>query len=81
MEWFGKRAKDIITGFTGTAVGYRLYCTGCNQILLAPAVDENGTYWEPQWFDEQRVEIIPENAAQVLDNASTPGPDRAAPKK
>lgn len=32
----GETYEDCITGFTGVAVGYVQYLTGCNQALLVP---------------------------------------------
>jgi hypothetical protein len=75
---FGLTMRDKITGFTGTATGYVQYITGCNQYLLAPKVGEDGDLKSPQWFDEQRLEVVGETRIE-LDNGGTPGADRPAP--
>lgn len=80
MEWFGKKAKDKITGFSGIAIGYCQYNTGCNQILIAPSIAKDGEFRESRWFDEQRV-VFFRGKKIVVDNGNTPGPDLAAPTK
>lgn len=75
----GLTVKDRITGFTGVVTGYVEYLTGCNQCLLVPPMHE-GKRMEAEWFDVQRLE---DTGAEriVLDNGTTPGCDRAAPKR
>lgn len=76
----GHTAKDKITGFTGVITGFVQYLTGCNQYLLAPPLAADGAMRDSQWFDVQRVEILPTDPIR-LDNGATPGADRAAPKR
>lgn len=71
--------KDIITGFSGVAVGYVQYLTGCNQALLAPQGSDPTKKPDSEWFDVQRLRIAPDVDRVVLDNGATPGCDRAAP--
>jgi hypothetical protein len=80
MDFFGMKAKDKITGFSGTVVGRCSYISGCDQLLLAPGVKDDGSFQESHWFDIQRVEMLPGDAV-TLDNSETPGPDAAAPLK
>jgi hypothetical protein len=80
MEFFGKKCNDVITGFTGIAVGYVMYVTGCNQILIAPEVAKDGEFRVPRWFDEQRVHFL-SGAKIKIDNRGLTGPDAAAPTK
>ena len=54
----GQRAKDTITGFQGTITGRSQYMTGCNQYALQPSAD-NGKWVDGQWFDENRLELLP----------------------
>jgi hypothetical protein len=72
--------RDKITRFEGVATGYVVYITGCNQVLLAPPVDSDGKLREAQWIDEQRLD---EQVADpiVLNNSSSTGFDKAAPKR
>lgn len=82
MFELGYTYKDKITGFTGVATGYVQYLTGCNQVLVAPRVAEDGALRDSQWFDVQRLERHETNRARVeLDNGVTPGCDRAAPRR
>jgi hypothetical protein len=80
MDWFGKKAKDVVTGFSGIAIGYCQYNTGCNQILIAPGISKDGTFQESRWFDEQRVKFIP-GKQLVINNAGLTGHDLIAPVK
>lgn len=78
-EILGMRYVDKITRFEGVAIGYVQYITGCNQVLLAPQVGEDGAWKESQWIDEQRL-VAQSHRPIVLDNGSSPGFDKAAPK-
>jgi hypothetical protein len=80
MFELGRTYRDLITGFTGVATGHVRYISGCNQVLLQPPVDKEGKLREPQWFDEQRLEVKGTKAI-VLDNSETPGFDAPAPKR
>lgn len=78
----GHKYRDKITGFTGVALGYVEYLTGCNQVLVAPRVAEDGALRESQWFDAQRLERFDFSSPRIeLDNGATPGCDRAAPRR
>ena len=79
MDKFGLTGTDIITGFSGTIVGFAAYISGCNQLLLSPKVKKDGSHNDGQWFDEQRIEVIAKSKRVVLDNGATPGFDKAAP--
>ena len=80
MDNIGLTGTDNITGFTGVAVGYCTYISGCNQILLSPKVGKDGTYKEGMWIDEQRITFAKKVKRVVLDNGKTPGFDKQAPK-
>jgi len=55
----GKKGTDIITGFTGTVVGYVEYLTGCNQYLIVPECRKGETNKKPsgEWIDDNRIKI------------------------
>jgi hypothetical protein len=76
----GRKYKDKITGFEGLAIGFVTYISGCNQVLLAPAIAADGALREAQWFDEQRLASLGGDVL-VLDNTISPGFDRPAPKR
>jgi hypothetical protein len=80
MITLGWTYKDKVTGFEGMATGRVEYLTGCHQVLLNPTVDKEGKLRDANWFDEQRLETVPTIAPMELDNSSTPGPDKQAPK-
>ncbi|HZL20544.1 MAG TPA: hypothetical protein VFG23_22625 [Polyangia bacterium] len=77
----GTTVRDQITGFLGVVTGRAEYITGCNQALVAPPVDAAGKSVASEWFDEQRLVLVPEYGTVTLDNGKTPGCDKAAPKR
>lgn len=77
---FGVTGRDKITGFTGIITGWTTYISGCSRVLLAPPVTSEGKLVEGEWFDEQRIDVVAGDRI-VLDNSSTPGADRDAPKR
>lgn len=77
----GHTYSDLITGFSGVAIGYVQYITGCNQVLLVPRVTAEGALVESAWFDEQRLALVPETPRIVVNNGQTPGFGPQAPKK
>jgi len=79
MEKLGLTGTDTITGFTGVIVGYCVYLTGCNQLLLSPRADKAGKVEDGRWYDEQRISINAKVKRVVLDNGKTPGFDKPAP--
>lgn len=76
----GKTYSDKITGFKGVATGHCGYLSGCNQTLLVPAVKDDGSFQEGQWFDDQRMVVDDAVDKISLDNGKTPGCDIEAPK-
>ena len=72
--------RDTITGFTGVAIGHCEYLTGCHQTLLQPTGTDPTKRPDSEWFDDQRLELVTDVPALVLDNGTTPGSDREAPK-
>jgi hypothetical protein len=76
----GDTAQDRITGFQGVVTGLCYYISGCNQALIVPEV-KDGAFREAQWFDVQRLHRLENVPRIILDNGSTPGHDKAAPKR
>lgn len=73
---------DKITGFEGLCTGHVQYLSGCNQMLLTPRVGPDGAMRSAEWFDEQRCQKNPAHVVPVtLDNSTTPGFDKPAPKR
>ena len=78
----GSTVEDVITGFRGTVTGLVSYITGCDQALVAPrGLDSEGKLRDSHWCDIQRLTVDPSVPRIVLDNGSTPGPDKEAPKR
>jgi hypothetical protein len=77
---FGILVEDAVTGFQGMAIGKCTYISGCTQVLVQPRVGEDKKRVDSEWFDIQRVRQVGADIL-VLDNGSTPGCDRAAPKR
>lgn len=77
-DFLGKKAKDKITGFEGTCTGFCVYLSGCNQVLVAPPVNEKGEFQSSRWFDVQRCELL-ESDPVKLDADEPPGFDSPAP--
>ncbi len=80
MVTLGQTVKDKITGFSGIVTGRVEYLTGCNQLLVAPPVKDDGGFRDSQWFDEQRVDVLGTTPI-ALDNGDTPGSDAPAPRR
>lgn len=57
-EVIGKEVKDIITGFSGIALGYTRWLTGCNTVGIVPRELKDEKPQEPQWFDDSRVLVL-----------------------
>lgn len=77
----GATLRDIVTGVSGVAIGRVEYLSGCNQALIQPRAKDDGVFVESVWFDEQRLEPVAGIARIKLDNGSTPGFDKPAPKR
>lgn len=76
----GHTVQDRITGFTGVVTGIVYYISGCNQALVAPRVKSDGGHQEAHWYDLQRLEVQA-GAKIVLDNGTSPGCDKEAPRR
>lgn len=81
MIAMGTEVKDTITGFSGKVVARCEYITGCNQYLITPGVDKEGSLRDSTWVDEQRIELVPDTQPVILDNSQRTGFGPPAPKK
>ena len=61
----GMMVKDVVTGFTGRVMGLVSYWTGCDQVLVVPAMVEVGKRLNGEWFDITRVEQV--SGSEVLE--------------
>lgn len=51
----GDKIECTVTGFKGTATGYSIFLNGCEQLLIAPVVNEKGEKQEAEWFDTCQI--------------------------
>ena len=76
----GSKVKDTITGFTGIATGFLTFMYGCNRVQITPQELHEGKTIDPEWFDDQRVEVIAEQKPTVEPTSvSTSGGDEKNP--
>lgn len=75
----GEKARDKITGFSGTITGKCEYLTGCSTVLLQPEVDKDGKFVDAHWFDIDRLETI--DAKPSMHQVNTKGACDPAPIK
>jgi hypothetical protein len=80
MIELGWKVKDMITGFIGTATARVEYITGCDQILVAPPVDEAGKHVDALYFDVNRLEVVSKERVE-LDTSEDKGACESAPIK
>ncbi|MEW8027811.1 MAG: hypothetical protein AB2806_08740 [Candidatus Thiodiazotropha sp.] len=80
MIELGKKARDKITGFEGVVIAKVTYLTGCDQYGLTPPA-KDGKVNDTQYFDEGRIELIPDSP--IVPNVTTKkpgGPNRDRPR-
>lgn len=72
----GSKVRDSLTGFSGIATARTEWLYGCARIAIEPTELKDGKPIEPQWFDEQRVELIREQRPQIseISRATSGGP-------
>lgn len=70
----GQKARDVVTGFTGTIIGRCEHITTCNTYGLQPPVKADGDYMNAQWFDEPRLEVVRAEQPAVENGGTGPGP-------
>lgn len=86
MELLGKKACDVVTGFTGIITGKAEYLTGCVQYSICPQMAEGDKSCpDNAWFDESRIEVIGDGVelvkpATARGESAPGGPQRDAPK-
>ena len=65
IDLLGYKAKDKVTGFSGTidCVSFDLY--GCIQISIRPQIDKDGKIPDGHWFDVTRLDI--DTSTRIVD--------------
>lgn len=73
MIKLGSRVRDAITGFEGIAIARTEWIYGCSRIgVEATKLDEKGKPADAQWFDEQRIELVKEQAPPLSAQSDAP---------
>ena len=57
MDKLGFKAKDKVTGFEGTITAITRYLFASSRYCLEPEA-KDGEFGEPQWIDEERIEVV-----------------------
>lgn len=52
------KARDRVTGLTGTITGHAVYLYGVMQYLIEPPAKSDGTLPEAKWIDVRRIELV-----------------------
>ncbi len=70
VELLGKKATDVVTGYTGviTTMSFDLY--GCIQAVITPRIDEKGESSSGKWFDVSRLDISDDEPVMLLPDFS-----------
>jgi len=73
----GDKARDSISGFSGTVVAITEWLNGCRRLTLSPTrLKEDGNLLSTETFDAEQVELVkPEKTKPVT---KTGGPKPAA---
>lgn len=72
MIGLGARARDTITGLTGTVISRHEYLNGCVRLALQPMEVKDGKPVEPSVFDIEQLELVTE--APARETKPTGGP-------
>lgn len=71
----GDKVKDKITGFTGILVGRTEWLNGCIRFgVQSEKLNKDGEPIEPEWFDEERVELVGKKKRRVVRPEPEPEP-------
>lgn len=74
----GQKVKDLVTGFTGIATSRVEYLNGCTQYGVRGPVDDKNVMPEPQYIDQQQLELV--GPGVVIEKQETGGDMPDAPK-
>lgn len=74
----GDKARDSLTGLTGTVIARHEYLNGCVRLTLQPAELHEGKPVEASYFDIEQLEFIEKGKPRSA--APTGGP-HAAPQR
>ncbi len=54
----GDSVRDTLTGYKGIVVAVTYWLYGCTRAAVQSVDLKDGKTIEPEWFDEQRVEVV-----------------------
>lgn len=54
----GDKAKDTISGFTGTVTSHHKYLNGCERLSITPNELKDGKPIDAHTFDIEQVELV-----------------------
>lgn len=74
----GDKVKDVITGYTGIAMGITKYLTGCDHVgvLSQTAKDKDGKPTNWQWFDITVLKVVKAGVIKLDSGTATATPKR-----
>lgn len=75
----GDKAKDTITGLTGTVVSRHEYLNGCVRLALQPAELKDGKPVDSSVFDIQQIELIEAAKPRAVDPTGGPRDEPSRP--
>ena len=86
MIELGSTVRDKITGFEGIATSRAEFLYGCVRYGIEPVdLDKENKPMEPQFFDEQRIEVLEEPAPELKVSKKSkfdkPGGPKPNPKR
>jgi hypothetical protein len=70
----GRKVRDKITGFTGIAVAYTMWLTGCARVSVQPPVDKDGKVPDMGSFDESSLDIVEDEPSFAKRHTEDGGP-------
>jgi hypothetical protein len=59
LDLLGCHVEDRVTRFTGVVASVTFDLYGCIQAIVNPGVGADGKIGEQQWFDVNRLEVLP----------------------
>jgi hypothetical protein len=75
LKLLGCKARDKVTGYTGTIASVCFDLYGCVQAVLTPSADKDGKLCDGHWFDVKRLELLDSNPVMSVPSfVNEPGP-------
>ena len=81
IEYLGKEAQDLVTGFKGIITSKWQSLFGTDESLIKPKVDKDGKSQKSFWIKDGRIEIIGKGISpEEVQTKKTGGPQPDAPR-